>query len=470
MVAPDDAVMISSEPASIPFIISSNDGEVDAATRKFIRSHARRGRKQSQTRPKRNVLVSGYDRAAGSVQVPSVNLEDIMGIYLPPMRRIGTDLSFLACPEDLDSSILSNIIKVSPIAQKIVYPLITAVGNQVDNRSWIHLCTRDAAALHVTAFSVEGFVDVFLRRREQPSPTAMVHLQKGLVLLSERLAGNDEKLKTSDASIGVVLKLATSAHFAGDLQAERQHMMGVRKMVDSRGGLDAFRDDPLMFEMLRCDLVLAVFSASKPVFFRQPLEPILAYPVNLLPEFNGTAQTRDTLEVAGLIDAGLAGAWSVMRRFGLLVNLGAQTQRLIPTKVINETMTSVLYRLLCVRYLPGSLDEGVRLVLLTYCYHGFLQWGDIKLPCPHLQNAFKEGTLALQRSGEVSARFMLWMLMVGAVSIFDVQKDECLGATLRRHARSQQRSWTEVQDILKSFLWIPLLDEKRGRSIWDSLD
>ena len=371
-----------------------------------------------------------------------------------------------------------------------MYPLITAVGNQVDNRSWIHLCTRDAAALHVTAFSVEGFVDFFLRRREQPSPTAMVHLQKGLVLLSERLAGDDEKLKTSDASIGVVLKLATSAHFAGDLQAERQHMMGVRKMVDSRGGLDAFSNNSLLYEILRymhlalselwsarltlctcrCDLVLAVFSASKPVFFRQPLEPILAYPVNLLPEFNGTAQTRDTLEVAGLIDAGLAGAWSVMRRFGLLVNLGAQTQRLIPTKVINETMTSVLYRLLCVRYLPGSLDEGVRLVLLTYCYHGFLQWGDIKLPCPHLQNAFKEGTLALQRSGEVSARFMLWMLMVGAVSIFDVQKDECLGATLRRHARSQQRSWTEVQDILKSFLWIPLLDEKRGRSIWDSLD
>ncbi len=111
MVAPDDAVMIFSAPASIPFIISSNDGEVDAATRKFIRSHARRGRKQSQARPKRNVLVSGYAMAAGNVQVPSVNLEDIMGIYLPPMRRIGTDLSFLACPEDLDSSILSNIIK-----------------------------------------------------------------------------------------------------------------------------------------------------------------------------------------------------------------------------------------------------------------------------------------------------------------------------------------------------------------------
>ena len=98
---------------------------------------------------------------------------------------------------------------------------------------------------------MEGFIDVLLRRQEQPSPVAMVHLQKGLVLLSERLACGDEKLKTTDANIGVVLKLATSAHFAGDLEAERQHMIGVRKMLDSRGGLGAFRYRHLLFEILR---------------------------------------------------------------------------------------------------------------------------------------------------------------------------------------------------------------------------
>ena len=136
---------------------------------------------------------------------------------------------------------------------------MTAVGNQVDNHVWIHLCTTDAAALHVTAFSVEGFVDMFLHGREQPNATAMVHFQKGLTLLSDRLAGSDEKLKTTDASIGVVLKLATSAHFAGDLLAERQHMIGVRKMVDSRGGLNAFSNNHLFFEMLRYVLALSIF-------------------------------------------------------------------------------------------------------------------------------------------------------------------------------------------------------------------
>lgn len=133
---------------------------------------------------------------------------------------------------------------------------------------------------------------------------------------------------------------------------------------------------------------------SKPVFFRQPLEPIPAYPLNLLPEFNGTAQTRDTLEVAELIDGDLAEAWSVVRRFSLLVNLSTLVQRLVSTKVINETMNSVMYRLLCMCYAPDSVDQGVRLVLLAYCYHCCLQWRDVKLPCPLLQNAFRESALA----------------------------------------------------------------------------
>lgn len=112
MASPEDrGAVIPLGSTSIPFIVSSNDDGVDAATRKFIRSYAMRGRKQKRTRLKRNVLVYGCDMAAGCVQTPSVNFEDILRIYMPPTRRIGADLSFLTSPEDLDLSILSNIIK-----------------------------------------------------------------------------------------------------------------------------------------------------------------------------------------------------------------------------------------------------------------------------------------------------------------------------------------------------------------------
>lgn len=258
-------------------------------------------------------------------------------------------------------------------------------------------------------------------------------------------------------------------------------------MVDSRGGLKAFEDNHLLPEILRCelivfqlwpvrlmlnrcDLALAVFCTSTPVFFCQVLEPIPPYPVILLRDFNATTWTAEIQSIDQVVDAGLAEAWSVMRRFAWLVNFGAQVQRQISTAIINQTMTSVMYRLLWMRHFPGSLAENLRVSLLTYCYHVFLQWQNVKSPCPHLQTAFKGSISTLWRNGELLTHFMLWMLMVGAVSIFNVQEHQWLEDMLRDHARDAQKSWTGVQDILKSFLRMPLLDEEAGRLIWASVN
>jgi hypothetical protein len=79
----------------------------------------------------------------------------------------------------------------------------------------------------------------------------MLHLRKGLRLLRERLLGEDDDKKVSDSTIGIVLKLAVAAHFIGDYQVFKQHMEGLRKMVDLRGGLDVFKGKQVLVEMLR---------------------------------------------------------------------------------------------------------------------------------------------------------------------------------------------------------------------------
>lgn len=79
----------------------------------------------------------------------------------------------------------------------------------------------------------------------------MLHFQKGLQLFRERLFGEDDKAKISDSTIGIVLKLATAAPFIGDYQASEQHMEGLRRIVDLRGGLDVFKGKLLLVEMLR---------------------------------------------------------------------------------------------------------------------------------------------------------------------------------------------------------------------------
>lgn len=80
---------------------------------------------------------------------------------------------------------------------------------------------------------------------------AMSHFQKGLHLLRERLLGHDDDYKIADSTIGVVTKLATAAHFNGDFTTSKQHLEGIRRMVDLRGGLEVFEANYLLVDMLR---------------------------------------------------------------------------------------------------------------------------------------------------------------------------------------------------------------------------
>lgn len=129
---------------------------------------------------------------------------------------------------------------------------MVAIGFQIDNKDWLYPIRSDAAALHINAYAIQEFIDRVLGPRENgTSQAAMMHFQRGLKILRERLLGEDEETKISDSTISVVTKLASSAHFNGDSQASKYHMEGIRKMVDLRGGLDVFKDKKLLVEILR---------------------------------------------------------------------------------------------------------------------------------------------------------------------------------------------------------------------------
>jgi hypothetical protein len=135
---------------------------------------------------------------------------------------------------------------------RIMFPLMAAIGFQADNRDRLYPLASDAIALHITAFSIEGFINKVLLQQENPiNSVALLHFQKGLSLLRHRLLGDDNESKISDSTMGVVLKLAGVAHFDGDHNASKHHMEGLRKMVDLRGGLETFIGRIFLTEMLR---------------------------------------------------------------------------------------------------------------------------------------------------------------------------------------------------------------------------
>ncbi len=192
------------------------------------------------------------------------------------------------------------------------------------------------------------------------------------------------------------------------------------------------------------------------------------YPEELLPAPSDKSFVQPHIELISTLDEELAAVWGVMRRFCMQVNLGTQTQRLIYPEVIHGTMISVMYRLFGMSFAAGSIDEVVLLGLLAFSHHIFLQWQNIKLAHYPFIATYRKCIQSFNLAGETTCQLKLWLLVVGAISMF--RSDEVwLCDVLRNQAqRCHVTSWKGMQEILKSFMWISLLDDQPGQHVYDS--
>ncbi|KAJ9412500.1 hypothetical protein QL093DRAFT_2570573 [Fusarium oxysporum] len=319
-------------------------------------------------------------------EVPNHKVLGIIRLYtLLIPSRVGSDLSFAEFAADIELPMLLNIAKVTPFARKVIFPLKVAIGLQEENNERHYPIRQDAVSLHITAFA--SIINL----------AALLHFQKGLTLLKERLLGEDEELKVSDSTISVVLKLAEAAHFDGGYQISKQHMQGLRKMVDLRGSIYVFRGKALEVGILRCDLSIAMHNRSSHVFFSQPSQPVPDYPHNLLQAWDDKMCSQVYIEISESLGSSLATAWRIIRRFCVLQ--------------------------------------------------------DIKLPYHCFLTIYKNCVLGLELVDGISSQLMIWLLMTGALSLFSTSDEVWIR--------------DEMQDILKSFMWITLLDEQPGKLIYD---
>lgn len=129
-----------------------------------------------------------------------------------------------------------------------------------------------------------------------------------------------------------------------------------------------------------------------------------------------------------------------------------------------------MYRLLEMRFADDSIDEAIRMGLLAFCYHTFLQWQDVRLPQLHFSVAYRKCVLHLELAENVPVELVLWLLMIGAISIYDLSEDPLLRQYFQRFVeKCNIRSWRRMQDSMKSFMWIAFLDEDAGKFIYNLL-
>lgn len=204
------------------------------------------------------------------------------------------------------------------------------------------------------------------------------------------------------------------------------------------------------------------------MFFRQPAELVPDYPERLLPTSDDKLRFQENIHLIGNINDELSTIWKVMRRFCLLVNLGTQTQGRIDPDIICGTMTAVIYRLIHTRSCTSSLEEVIRLALLAFSQHVFLQWHDMRTPYYESAAAYRNSLVDRAVGNGISSQLIVWLLMVGAVSLFELSDETWLKESLGEHGRRcELTTWKEMQEMLKSFMWIPLLDENRGMHVFE---
>ena len=202
-------------------------------------------------------------------------------------------------------------------------------------------------------------------------------------------------------------------------------------------------------------------------------EPYLPFPNVMslldLKEVVETAPPDTSVRFLDGTNGELAQAWKILWEFGTVINFAAVSGHLISTQTFLGTMASVLYRLLNMHFEADSSSEALRLGLLAFSSSVFLQWNQLGMPYLQFASAFRD-CLARQKSPRRSSQLLLWLLMIGAVSVFEAADDvwlkPLLFANIKLHGID---SWSEMQDRLKSFLWIGLIHDRPGKAIFDSI-
>lgn len=270
----------------LPFIVSTSGAKPDSKTQLFIRSHVMKGKNKGKADHirRKGTMSAARTGVAVNAESPGPTIWDYRPLGFIP-KRVGSELSFIPFADEIDSSLAApvvkcihngplvpqtsalfcsrgiclesaNVLQVISVSKAPLFPLESCINFQEPPRaSWVETLCTDAAYLNATIFSVQVYYDLLAGRDLEPvSPLTPTYtsFSKTVRFLRERLGDEDEQLKVSDNTVMVVLILACHAHRLGQYSTARNHMVGLRKIVNMKGGITALKTrTKLLIEIFR---------------------------------------------------------------------------------------------------------------------------------------------------------------------------------------------------------------------------
>ncbi|KAI8954479.1 hypothetical protein F4801DRAFT_504308 [Xylaria longipes] len=492
------------------FLVKTSMDEFNPEDRKLIRSHVMRGKNLGKARPlgsgkrlalagtRRNTasLPSGFDVTSHDATNNSTSLSRISsnsppysehrsGIQtldsIPPVFGSAASTMYLA--DSVKPETVEVVLQFSSIAKPLLFAMETCIFFDRRAENWIAPLAVDPAFLHATIFTCLYYYEMSLSRRPScESQRVRHHYHKAVSLLRERLLCDDDDIRLSNNTISAVLSLAGQAFHSGDLKSAVNHIQGIRRMVDLRGGFSSITtNEKLIAEVSRCDIGVVVHSGSHPILFQDAVSSraYRMYPKldvfldkchvdrsSISHQFLTSLTLTHNIKIHGQLTA----VWNAMSDFCSVINLAADSERRIDVRTFLRSMTSIMYNLLDMRFESSSWNETIRLGLLSFSCSVFLQWTRVGMSYPHLNSILRNSYAGLARSiSSLPPKLVVWLLMAGAVTVFDESDNAWVHGLLREAASlCRIKYWSQMRDMLNSLMWIGIVHDNLGKRVFDA--
>ncbi|KAI3333178.1 hypothetical protein F4824DRAFT_491169 [Ustulina deusta] len=490
------------------FMVKTSMDEFKPEDRKLIRSHVMKGKnlgrmralgsrrhlnsadtRESPATSSSSRDASSCDGSNGNASLPGISSGSpqhhecrtcIQATASIPLG-IGSVASTMRLADSAKPEMVEVVIQFSSIAKKLLFQMEKCIFFDRRVENWVAPIAVDSAFLHASIFTSLSHFDAILPHSLSCENQRMIyHYHKTVSLLRKRLLFDNDEIRLSNNTVSVVLRLADQAFRAGDLKSALNHIQGIRRIINLRGGLSTFRgSEKLATEILRCDLGIVVYSGSNPILLQNAAfwDTYRMYPKlgvflgkkdsqhssTVHPFITMSAATHDVA-----INCQLVSAWSTMSDFCNVINLAADSEQLVTMETFLHSMVSVMYNLLDMHFEASSLDETIRLGLLSFACSVFLPWSTFGMPYPHLNSILRSHFTGLM-ANIPCPELIVWLLMACAITIFNESDGAWLRGLLREAASLYGiNCWSQMRKILMSLMWIGIVHDKQGKRVFDA--
>ncbi|KAL4916376.1 hypothetical protein BDW62DRAFT_105758 [Aspergillus aurantiobrunneus] len=446
--------------------------------RRKIRSHCMRGKNRRIGVPR---PLAGHPASQSPCVVSSGNsdddgLDDQDTILSRPTRitsrRKPSNLSLLKFAFDITNESKALLIDFMHFFSDAMYPAELFIDFDIAQNEWVHWLFKDPAYLQCIFFMAFSTRDLVHNR--SITPKTYSHLRDTIIRLNRQLSDANTAVSLGNSTIAVVIMLAMFSCMIDDHAGAKAHISGLHQMVHLRGGLQSFTTSPKLYLKLgRADLVYALNTGANDLLCTYPVAnlPLISNIDLPYPSYNSTIIAN--LSKSLTFEYHIVTIFGEVQHYTSIVNNGHMTRHRRSIHEFHTVICSFEYRLLQLQgALVDTASECLRLTMLAFLITTF-QFPGVRARYPYLADRLREACCALRTLTEqkLDIRGLVrWILIVGAISVLDVdtERERWMGEWWR--AAVDDTEWNETRAQLKQMMWIDVLQDKIGRAAFEQLN